>query len=105
MKRKWGGEDAAGEFPRDRAAWTVGAFCDALLSVFAIAGYCYMRAWTPLQRHYLTTYIGTPLAGAFRTDGWYTLVRVVTRMWTRLALGPEPDPSVTPAAERPRTPD
>ena len=40
-----------------------------LLSVFAIAGYRYMRVWTPLQRHYLTTYVGTPVAGAFRTGG------------------------------------
>ena len=83
MKQKWGREDDAGDFPSDKAVWTIGAFCVALLSVFAIAGYRYMRVWTPLQRHYLTTYVGTPVAGAFRTDGWYTLLMVVTRKGTR----------------------
>src|SRR6266699_996146 len=78
MKQRWGREDDAGEFPSDKAVWTVGAFCVALLCVFAIAGYCYMRVWTPLQQHYLTAYVGTPVAGAFRTDGWYTLLMVVT---------------------------
>src|SRR5258708_39612977 len=69
MKQKWGRADDAGDFPSDRAVWTIGAFCVALLSVFAIAGYRYMRVWTTLQRHYLTTYVGTPVAAAFRTDG------------------------------------
>ena len=64
MKQKWGRMDDAGEFPSDRAAWTIGAFCLALLSVFAIGLYRYMRVWTPLQRHYLTTYVGTPVAEA-----------------------------------------
>ncbi len=76
MKQKWGREDDAGDFPSDRAVWTIGAFCLALLSVFAIVGYRYMRVWTPLQRHYLLTYAGTPVAGAFRTDGGYTLLMV-----------------------------
>ena len=54
MKQKWGRPDDAGDFPSDKAAWTIGACCVALLSVFAIAGYRYMRVWTPLQRHYIT---------------------------------------------------
>jgi len=41
MKQKWGREDDAGDFPSDRAVWSIGAFCVALLSVFAIAGYRY----------------------------------------------------------------
>src|SRR5437879_13638390 len=87
MKKKWGQDDDAGEFPSDKAAWTIGAFCVALLSVFAIAGYSYMRVWTPLQRHYVLTYAGTPVAGAFRTDSPYTLLMVVTRKGRRIALG------------------
>jgi hypothetical protein len=39
MKQKWGREDDAGDFPSDRSVWSIGAFCAALLSVFAIAGY------------------------------------------------------------------
>ncbi len=36
MKQKWGRPDDAGDFPSDKAVWTIGAFCVALLSVFAI---------------------------------------------------------------------
>ena len=78
MKQKWGREHYAGDFPSDRAVWSIGAFCLALLSVFAIAGYRYKRVWTPLQRRYLLTYAWTPVAGAFRTDAPYTLLMVVT---------------------------
>src|SRR6267378_279955 len=99
MKQKWGREDDAGDFPSERGVWTIGAFCVALLSVFAIAGYRYMRVWTPLQRHYLTAYVGTPVAGAFRTDGWYTLLMVVTRKGTRMALDNEVEPFVTEKGE------
>ncbi len=99
MKQKWGRPDDAGDFPSDKAVWTIGAFCVALLSVFAIAGYRYMRVWTPLQQHYLTAYVGTPVAGAFRTDGWYTLLMVVTRKGTRMALDKEVEPFVTEKGE------
>ena len=99
MKQKWGREDDAGDFPSERGVWTIGAFCVALLSVFAIAGYRYMRVWTPLQRHYLLTYAGTPVAGAFRTDAPYTLLMVVTRKGARLALDSEVEPFVTEKGE------
>src|SRR5712692_5431157 len=58
-----------------------------------------MRVWSPLQRHYLTTYADTPVAGAFRTDGWYTLLMVVTRKGTRMALDNEVEPFVTEKGE------
>src|SRR5260370_25424472 len=99
MKQKWGREDDSGEFPSDRAVWTIGALCVALLSVFAIVGYRYMRVWTPLQRHYLLTYAGTPVAGAFRTDASYTLLMVMTRKGTRMALDNEVEPFVTEKCE------
>src|SRR5260370_4361681 len=99
MKQKWGREDDAGNFPSDRAVWSIGAFCVALLSVFAIAGYRYMRVWTPLQRHYLLTYAGTPVAGVFRTDAPYTAVMVVKRKGARLALDNEVEPFVTEKGE------
>jgi len=99
MKQKWGRPEDAGDFPSDKAVWTIGAFCVALLSVFAIVGYRYMRVWTPLQRHYLTTYVGTPVAGAFRTDGGYTLLMVVTRKGPRMALDAEVEPFVTEKGE------
>jgi len=55
MKQKWGREESAGDWPSDKAVWTIAAFCVALLSVAAICVYRYARVWTPLQRHYLTT--------------------------------------------------
>src|SRR2546428_9025555 len=79
MKQKWGREDDAGDFPSDRAVWSIGAFCVALLSVFAIAGYRYMRVWTPLQRHYLLTYAGTPVAGSFWKGAPHPLFVAVAR--------------------------
>ncbi len=99
MKQKWGREDDAGDFPSDRAVWSMGAFCVALLSVFAIAGHRYMRVWTPLQRHYLLTYAATPVAGAFRTDAPCTLLMVATRKGPRLALDNELEPFVTEKGE------
>src|SRR5260370_38301829 len=50
MKQKWGREDDAGDFPSDRAVWTIGAFWFALLSVFAIPGDLCTKDWTPLPR-------------------------------------------------------
>src|SRR5712664_3301097 len=99
MKQRWGREDNAGDFPSDRAVWTIGAFCLALLGLFAIAGYRYMRVWTPLQRHYVLTYAGTPVAGAFRTDAPYTLLMVMTRKGTRMALDNEVEPFFTEKGE------
>ncbi|PYU27325.1 MAG: hypothetical protein DMG32_07535, partial [Acidobacteria bacterium] len=61
-------EGYAGDWPSDKAVWTIAAFFVALLSVAAICAYRYERVWTPLQRHYLLTYAGTPTAGAMRKD-------------------------------------
>jgi Type IV secretion-system coupling protein DNA-binding domain len=99
MKQKWGRPDDAGDFPSDRAAWTIATFFVALLSVLAIASYNYVRVWTPLQRYYLSAYVGTPVAGAIRKDGSYTLLMVVTRKGTRMALDNEVEPFITDKGE------
>src|SRR5260370_14979586 len=99
MKQQWGREDDAGDFPSDRAVWTIGAFCIALLSVAAICVYRYARVWTPLQRHYLTAYVGTSVAGTIRIDGGYTLLMVVSRKDKRLALEYEVEPFGTENGE------
>ncbi len=99
MKQKWGREQDAGNWPSEKSVWTIGAFCIAVLSVVAIGYYRYMRMWTPLERHYLTTYVGTPVAGAVRADGWYTLLMVTTRKGTRMALDDEVEPFVNQKGE------
>jgi len=63
MKQEWGREGFAGDWPSDRRVWTIAAFFVALVSVAAICTYRYERVLTPLQRHYLLTYAGTPTAG------------------------------------------
>jgi type IV secretory pathway TraG/TraD family ATPase VirD4 len=99
MKQEWGREEYAGNWPSDKAAWTIAAFFVALLSVAAICAYRYERVLTPLQRHYLLTYAGTPTAGALRKDGAYTLLAVVTRKDSRLAIDPDVEPVTTAAGE------
>jgi type IV secretory pathway TraG/TraD family ATPase VirD4 len=100
MKREWGREEYAGDWPSDKAVWTIAAFCVALASVAAICTYRYERMWTPLQRHYLLTYAGTPTAGVLRKDGAYTLLSVVDRRGQqRLAIDPDVEPMTTAAGE------
>jgi type IV secretory pathway TraG/TraD family ATPase VirD4 len=99
MKQEWGREGYAGDWPSGKAVWTIGAFFVALASVAAICAYRYERVLTPLQRHYLLTYAGTPTAGALRKDGWYTLLAVVTRKDSRLAIDPDVEPVTTVAGE------
>ncbi len=68
----------------------------ALLSVVAtlgVQGFRYMRVWTPLERHYLPAYLGSQFAGVVRGNGSYTLLQVVTRKGSRVAL----DSDVVPA--------
>jgi type IV secretory pathway TraG/TraD family ATPase VirD4 len=99
MKQEWGREGYTGDWPSDKAVWTIAAFFVALASVAAICAYRYERVLTPLQRHYLLTYAGTPTAGALRKDGWYTLLAVVTRKDSRLAIDPDVEPVTTAAGE------
>jgi hypothetical protein len=80
MKQKWGREGYAGEWPSDKAVWTIGAFFVALLSVAAICA-------------------GTPTAGAMRKDSWYTLLAVVTKKDSRLAIDRDVEPVTTAAGE------
>jgi len=87
MKQKWGREDDAGGLSERPGGMEYrGRSGVALLSVFAIAGLSLHARVDTAQRHYLLTYAGTPVAGAFRTDAPYTLLMVVTRKGARLAL-------------------
>ena len=66
MRQKWGREESAGKWLSNKPMWTIAAFCVAALSAIGIGYYHYERDWTPLERHYLPTYIATPIAGALR---------------------------------------
>ena len=74
----------------------------ALLSVVATLGiqsFRYMRVWTPLERHYLSAYLGSQLAGVVRDSGSYTLLQVVTRKGSRVALDSDVVPAVSNSGE------
>jgi len=75
-------------------------------SVLRCSAQCVRYRWLPLHAgvdaapaHYLTTYVGTPVAGVFRTDGGYTLLMAVTRKVRGLALDNEVEPFVTEKGE------
>jgi hypothetical protein len=97
--RHFSAEGYAGEWPSSKPVWTIGAFFLALFAAGAIYAYRYERVWTPLERHYLPTYAGTPTAGALRKDGWYTLLAVVTKKDSRLAIDRDVEPVTTAAGE------
>jgi len=99
MRQKWGREESAGKWLSNKPVWTIAAFCVAVLSAIGIGYYHYAWDWTPLERHYLPTYIATTMAGALRKDGWYTLLMVVTRKGSRLAIDPDITPVTTSAGE------
>jgi hypothetical protein len=94
MRTEWG-RDERTDWPSSKPVYTIALL---ILSVAAGAGVEYvrfLRVWTPLERHYLLTYVGTEIAGTVRKNGWYTLLEVVTRKGSRLGLDGEVVPVVT----------
>lgn len=73
-----------------------------LLSIVATLGahgFRYERVWTPLERHYFGAYSVSHIAGVVRDNGWYTLLQVVTRKGSRLALDSDVVPVVAESGE------
>lgn len=95
---KWG----RGERTRGRSIRPVYTYALVLISFVAtlgIQGFRYKRVWTPLERHYFPDYLGSQMAGVVRDNGWYTLLQVVTRKGSRLALDSDVVPAVTESGE------
>jgi len=98
MRMEWG-----------RAKRTVGpsttplyTYVLVLLSVVAtlgVQGFRCERVWTPLERHYFGAYLASQVASVVRDNDWYTLLKVVTRKGSRLALESEVVPVVTETGE------
>src|SRR6185437_11932036 len=100
MSQEWGRNQYAGEWPNPKAAWTIATVFLAVLSVAAICAYRYAYVLTPLQKFYLTTYIRTELrAGIGFKTGRYSLLNVVDRRGSRLALNEEVVPVTTAMGE------
>jgi len=71
----------------------------SVVATLGVQGFRYMRVWTPLERYYLPAYLGSQLAGLVRDNGSYTLLQVVTRKGSRLALDSDVVPAITEGGE------
>jgi hypothetical protein len=96
MKR-YRGERTVG--PRIRPVYTYALVLISFMATLGIQGFRYERVWTPLERHYFLDYSYSQIVGVMRDNGWYTLLEVVTRKGSRLALDSDVAPAVTASGE------
>lgn len=95
---KWGrGERTGG--PTIRPVYTYALVLISFIATLGIQGFRYKRVWTPLERHYFPDYLGSQIVGVVRDNGWYTLLQVVTRKGSRLALDSDVVLTVTESGE------
>ncbi len=94
MHMKWGRAEST-DGASIQPVYTYALVLLSLLATLGIEGLRYLRASTPLERHYLPAYLGSQIAGVVRDNGWYTLLQVVTRKGSRLALDSDVVPAVT----------
>ena len=95
---KWGrGERTGG--PSIRPVYTYALVLISFIATLGIQGFRYKRVWTPLERHYFPDYLGSQIVGVVRDNGWYTLLQVVTRKGSRLALDSDVVVTVTESGE------
>ena len=95
---KWGrGERTGG--PSIGPVYTYAIVLISFIATLGIQGFRYKRVWTPLERHYFPNYLGSQIVGVVRDNGWYTLLQVVTRKGSRLALDSDVVLTVTESGE------
>ncbi len=99
MRTEWG-RDERTDWPSIRPVYTIALLICSVLTGMGVGYARYMWLWTPLQRHYLLTYVGTQIAGAIRQSGRYTLLEVVTHKGSRLALDSEVVPVVKDSGQK-----
>jgi len=95
---KWGRGARTGG-PSIRPVYTYALVLISFIAAVGIQGFRYKRVWTPLERHYFPDYLGSQIVGAVRDNGWYTLLQVVTRKGSRLALDSDVVVTVTESGE------
>jgi hypothetical protein len=71
----------------------------SIVATLGAQGFRYERVWTPLERHYLGAYSASQIAGVVRDNGRYTLLQVVMRKGSRLALDSDVVPAVTESGQ------
>lgn len=98
MRTKWDRAKRTGE-PSIQPVYTYVLVLLSILATLGAQGFCYERVWTPLERHYLGAYSASQIVGFVRDNGSYTLLQVVTRKRSRLALDIDVAPAVAEGGE------
>jgi hypothetical protein len=98
MRREWW-RDHTTSRPSRLPVYTIVLLIFSMLTVAGVWYSRYARVWTPLERHYLPAYVKAQITGMFRDNGWYTLLQIVTRKETRLAIDSDVVPAVTESRE------
>ncbi len=98
MRMEWGrAKSTVG--PSTTSVYTYVLVLLSVVATLGVQGFRYRRVWTPLERHYFAAYLASQIAGVVRDNGWYTLLQVVTRRGSRLALDSDVVPAVTESGE------
>jgi hypothetical protein len=98
MRTKWDRAKSTGGLSI-QPVYTYTLVLISCIASLGIQGFRYKRVWTPLQRHYLPGYLGSQIVGVVHDNGWYTLLQVVTRKGSRLALDSDVLPTVTESGQ------
>ena len=98
MRMQWGrAKSTAG--PSVQPVYTYVLAFLSVVATLGVQGFRCERVWTPLERHYFGAYLASQIAGVVRDNGWYTVLQVVTRKGSRLALDSDVVPAVTESGE------
>lgn len=86
MRQKWGRAKYAGSWPSDKPFWTIAAVIVAMIGGAVIGRLNHAWRWTPLQRCYADVYQATGQAEPSARNGTYSVLVVLTRTGSHLAL-------------------
>jgi hypothetical protein len=98
MRTKWDRAKRTGE-PSIQPVYTYVLALLSIVTTLGTQGFRYQRVWTPLERHYFRAYLVSQIVGFVHENGWYTLLRVITRKGSRLALDSDVVPAVAEGGE------
>ena len=99
MRMEWGrAKSTVG--PSIQPVYTYVIVLLSIVATLGAQGFRYEWVWTPLERHYFGAYSVSQIAAVVRDNGWYTLLQIVTRKGSRLALDSDVVPAVAERGEK-----
>ncbi len=98
MRTEWSRAKSTGG-PSSQPVYTYVLVLLSVVATLGIQGFRYKRVWTPLERHYLPAYLGSQVIRVVRENDAYTLLQVVSRKWSRLALDSDVVPAMSNSGE------